>query len=97
MHKYGTHTVRGRQPGNCHRMPIDRVDTTRPEQADQVQSLALRPLNRIDEHRVALKFTARNGSIDARQILQYRPAGAKVEMADLRVAHLALGQSHGFS
>ena len=33
--------------------------------------------------------------VDARQVLEHRPAGAEVEVADLRVAHLARRQADG--
>ncbi len=33
--------------------------------------------------------------VDARQVLEHRPAGAEVEVADLAVAHLAVGQADG--
>ena len=37
----------------------------------------------------------RDGGVDPRQVLEHRPSGAQVEVADLRVSHLAGGQADG--
>ena len=41
------------------------------------------------EHRAREERAVRDGGVDARQVLEDRPAGAEVQVADLAVAHLA--------
>jgi hypothetical protein len=45
------------------------------------------------EHPVRGQLTALDGLVDARQVLHHDGARTEVEMADLRVAHLALGEA----
>src|SRR4029077_10852161 len=40
-----------------------------------------------------LDFTAGNGIVDARQVLDHHAAGADIEVTDFGIAHLALGQA----
>ena len=46
------------------------------------------------ENGVAEKFAALDGGFDARVVLINDAAGADVEMADFRIAHLRGGQAH---
>ena len=59
----------------------------------QVPPLALSLRDQIDQRRCARDLARRDGVGDARQVLHHDAAGADVEMADLGIAHLAVGQA----
>ena len=83
-------TVLPGQARDGHRMAIDRVDATRSEQADEVQSVAAGGApDRIEQRRVIEKRFIGDGGIDARQVLDDRLTGAQVQVADFAVTHLA--------
>jgi hypothetical protein len=63
------------------------------DETDQVH--ALEALERRADRRVGPELAARHGLVDARQVLLDDGAGAEVQVADLAVAHLALGQPDG--
>ena len=72
-----------------------RVHTARRHQAQQMAG-ATRRLHFRDQfgQRRRARETAILGSLtDARQFLHHHPAGADIQMADLRIAHLALRQA----
>ena len=46
------------------------------------------------QHWIAREFARGDRMVDAREVLVDDATGADVEMTDLRVAHLALGQAH---
>ena len=76
-------------------MAIVRVDPTRTDQADDMETTAgaSRSIAGVEEGGPGEERAIRNGGVDPRQVLEHGPAGAKVEMADLGVAHLALRQA----
>ena len=89
------HTLAGGQLGHADQMAVVGVDAAGPDQADQVEGVAglLRPSAQLEQNGPGEEATGRDGLVDPRQVLQDRLAGAEVEMADLGVAHLALGQA----
>ena len=61
------------------------------DQADEVD--ARRVPHRLPQGLVLGQRAVRDGGVDAREVLRHDRARAEVEMADLGVAHLALGQA----
>ena len=72
-------------------VPVVGVDAARADEADHVERAAAleRASARREERRPRVERPVGDGGIDARQVLEHRPAGPEVEVADLRVAHLA--------
>ena len=82
----------GRQLGERDEVPVVGVDAAGPDEADERaagRSVATRPLAGLDERRALEERAVGDGGVDARQVLEHRPAGAEVQVADLGVAHLA--------
>ena len=50
-------------------------------------------LDKLDERGGAIDLAVGDRVVDARQVLHHHAPGADVEMADLGIAHLAIGQS----
>ena len=67
----------------------------RGHQPEQVQPPALaRRRQRVAQHPVLGERAVRHGVVDAREVLAHDLPGAQVQVADLGVAHLPLGQAH---
>ena len=66
------------------------------EQTHEVHrpAIAHRRVDRLGENGVGEDRTVAHGQIDARELLVDHSPGPDVEMTDLGVAHLSLGQSH---
>ena len=66
-------------------------------EAAQVQTAGavLGGLERVADDCVGSKLVLLDGLVDAHDVLPHNTAGANVEMADLGVAHEALGQADG--
>ena len=62
-------------------------------QPDQVHALGAG--ERVHDRGVLAQHPVEHGVVDAREVLADDGAGAEVEVADLGVAHLPLGQPHG--
>jgi len=71
------------------------VNAAGTDQADQVKRVIglLRPCAQLQQDRPAEEVAGGDRLVDSRQILQDRLTGAKVEVTDLGVAHLTLGQA----
>ena len=79
-------------------MAIGRVHAAGPDETDEVQAAprgAAAVADGRQEHRVPRERAIGDLGVDARQVLEDRPPGAEVEVADLAVAHLAHGQADG--
>ncbi len=63
------------------------------DQPDQVHTL--RAGERVHDRGVLAQHPVEHGVVDTREVLADDSAGAEVEVADLGVAHLALGEPHG--
>src|SRR4030095_2419930 len=76
-------------------MRLVAVDATGRQQAEYVQRCAgsLAEIDRALQHAVSREFPGFDRMIDPRQVLIHDPAGADAHMADLGVAHLAVGQT----
>ncbi len=75
---------------------VERVDPARTDESQQVQTAPV-PAGMVDglaQDRVVEEAAIGNRLADARQVLQDREARAQVQVADLRVAHLARRQAH---
>ena len=72
------------------------VDAARRQQAGQMAGAAalLQAADQVAEHGRAGERSVGDGAIDARQVLEDRPAGADRRVTDFRVAHLAVGKAH---
>ena len=71
------------------------MHAARPDQADDVQRAVGAPAFAGSEQRgPGEERTVIDRRIDARQVLEHGPAGPEVQVADLRVAHLARRQPH---
>jgi hypothetical protein len=79
--------------GERHDVALVRMDAARRHQAHEVRGTAALP-ERGGKLREPREAAIGDRLVDARQVLQHHAAGADVHVADLRVAHLALGQSH---
>ena len=79
----------------CRDLPFVAVDAAGRGEAQHVQRriIALRHGHRVAEHGIAREFAGRDRVVDAREVLIDHAARPDVEVADLRVAHLAFGQS----
>src|SRR5579875_2790749 len=53
----------------------------------------LEPVNQSAERRHARQLARGDGGIDPRQVLHHQAAGAEIGVADLGIAHLAIGQA----
>ena len=80
-----------------HRVAIDGVHAAGADEADEVQARAALGgrADRRQQDGVLPEGAVGDRGVDARQVLEHRPAGAQVEVADLAVAHLAVGQADG--
>ena len=72
------------------------MDAAGPEQAHKVQSVPFRScLDSFQKRWVAIERPIRDCGIDPRQILDDGFPGAKIEVADLAIAHLPGRQPNG--
>jgi hypothetical protein len=69
------------------------VDAAVGHEADQMNALGRR--ERLSQNRVIGELISVHCLVDLREILDYHRSRPEVQMADLRIAHLALGQSDG--
>ncbi len=69
------------------------VHSTVRNQPDQVKRRVASPFHNGSQARVAVEPPCFYGSIDSGQILRDNPSGPQIQMADLAVTHLALGQA----
>ena len=91
------HIVTAHDPREFRHMIPVRMHAARREQSHQVATAAAlaQLLDKREEGGVARERAVFHGGIDAGQVLQHRPACADGHVADLGVAHLALGQADG--
>ena len=90
--------ARAASAGERHEVPVVGVDAARPDEADDVEAPRPAPPRASagrEERRALGERAVGDRSVDARQVLEHRPAGAEIEVADLGVAHLARGQADG--
>ena len=89
------HALAGGQLRHGDQMAVVGVNAPGTDKADQVERVVglLRPGAQLDQDGPAEEVAGRDRLVDPRQVLQDRLAGTQVEVADLRVAHLALGQT----
>ena len=85
------HVLAPRELGEGDDVPVVGVHPARPDEPDDVEpALRLpRAAARIQERRPFEEGPVGDGGVDPRQVLEHRPAGADVEVADLGVAHLS--------
>ena len=78
-------------------MLIERVDTTRPNQAHHVQRAVVPTcvLDQLHESRNAKELASINRLRDADEILRHDAAGAEIQMSDFAVTDLSLGKTDG--
>ncbi len=97
MHRDAGHLVPYAELEAGEQVLVDGVHPAGPEQADQVQGAAgvLEDCAEVGERLEAEEVTALDALGDPHQILGHHPAGAQVEVADLGVPHLPLGEPHG--
>ncbi len=95
----GRHPVPDAQLDAGEQMPVERMDAAGTEQADQVQGAAglAKAGAQLDQRCELIKFTGLDALGDSDQILGDHPARPDVQVADLAVAHLGFGKSHGQS
>ena len=91
-------------PLGCHgderlAMALHGVHAAGAHEAHEVQGLAggCTVVHRADEDLIGLEGAVLDGIVDARKLLEDDAAGANVEVADLGIAHLAIGQAHVLS
>ena len=86
----------GQQARQRRHMGLMGMDAAGREQAHQMAatSRGLQLGDEVEQSGVAGELAGADGGVDARQLLHHHPAGADVHMADLGIAHLALGQAH---
>ncbi len=91
------HTLSRGQLGERDEVPVVGVDAARADEADQVEPPVGpgRARAGLEERRALEERAVGDGGVDARQVLQHGPPGAEVQVAHLRVAHLAGGQPDG--
>src|SRR5207248_9377951 len=90
------HVLRGRQLDQRLQVTLGRVDAAVRDEPEQVQASGVaRADTRRQEHIVLGERSVFDRVVDAGQVLADDRAGAQVQMADLGVAHLALGQPDG--
>ena len=91
------HPLAPRELGQCHEVPVVGVDAARADEADDAQDAAglARPGTGLQEGRTLEERAVGDGGVDPGQVLEHRPAGPEVEVADLRVAHLPGWQPNG--
>ena len=80
-----------RQAGEGHQVAVVGVHPARPDEAHGVQH-PVRLASTLaggEERRPVIERTVGDRGVDARQVLEHRTACTEVQMADLRVAHLA--------
>ena len=89
------HAVAGDQVGEEDEMILVRVHAARREETQQVAGGAalLQGGDRLGEHRMPGQRAILDGVVDARQVGHRDAAGAEIHVADLGIAHLALGQA----
>jgi hypothetical protein len=86
-----------RQLGEGHEMAVIGVDATRADEADDVETTA-RPRGAGTSGKKGgslEKAAVGDRGIDPGQVLEDRAAGAKVQVTDLRIAHLTGRQADG--
>ena len=84
------HGQAGRQRDEGDEVAVVGMDATRPDEADDVQAAVHPRLSGAgrDERRPRRERPVGDRRVDPRQILEDRPPGAEVQVADLGVAHL---------
>ena len=70
-----------------------RVNTAIRNESDQVEAVVMGGLDNFLEDRIAVESAILNGEIDAGELLIDDATCAEIEMAHLRVSHLAFGQA----
>ena len=92
------HAAPGRQLGQRDEVPVMSMDAARPDQAHdrQPSGRCLRPITGPEEGGAFVERAVGDRGIDPREILEDRPSGAEVQVANLGVAHLARRQADGF-
>ena len=97
MHDDVIHSHISSHARDGHRMTIGGMHATGADEADEMQPDARRSsgLHGLEQRRVAREGSALDLRVDARQILQDRTSRAKVEVADLTVAHLTDRKPNG--
>ncbi len=80
-----------------HRVAVHGVHAARPDEPDEVQAGAALGdrADRGQQRGVLPEGAVGDLSVDAGQVLEHGPARAQVEVPDLAVAHLAIGQPDG--
>ena len=93
----GGHPVADPELDAGQQVPVEGVDPAGAQQPDQVEGPAGLPQAgaQLYQRGKLIEFTRLDALGDADQILGDHPAGADVEMADLAVPHLALGEADG--
>ena len=81
----------------CHELVLMRMHAAIADEAEKVQALALGFFESLDEHWHLGEFAVADALIDAGEILINDAPGAKIEVADFAIAHLAVGQADIFT
>ena len=76
---------------------VMRVDPTVADEADEVQRGRPSVVAGLDQRRNPEEAPVLDRDSDAHEVLHHDPSGPKVEVSDLRVAHLTFRQAHGSS
>ena len=90
MHYQVGHADLGTHSDERAQVPRGRVDPAVPDEADEVDPIEA--LHRRPQDLVGRELPVLDGLVDPRQVLLDDGPGAEVQVADLRIAHLALGE-----
>ena len=91
----GGHAGVDQDPGQRRGVVLMRMHAPGRHQADKMASAAalLELVDQLRERRHAVDLALGDGIADPRQVLDHDASGADVEVADLRIAHLPVGQA----
>ena len=91
------HPLPRRQLDQRDQVPVVGVDATRADKTDEVESPVgpCRTRARFEQCGALEERAVGDGRVDPRQVLQHGTPGTEIEVADLRVAHLAGRQPDG--
>ena len=93
MHEHALHSAICGESRQRDEMIVVGVDAAISHESDEVQRRVLRAIARVGELRNSEEAAVLDGDADARQVLQHHATRAEVEVADLGIAHLAVGKS----
>ena len=88
-----------RQRHHRHQVRVVRMHATVAQQSEQVERAAgcVDALAGLHQGVVLEKTAVLDGAADPHEILLHNPSGAQIQMSNLTVAHLSVGQSNGVS